>query len=358
MFSNNRKVSNRQITRIIIMDFFGVIGLLIPTELAKTAGKDGILSLVLGGVVACLFAIFLGNRLRQYTVEGKESIQINKNGPVFLITSVFYFIHFWIVAAFLTCLLTEVVQDMFLLDGSRYVIMLISLFVCSYGVKKGIESRGRICEVAIYFVMIPLLIMIVLAAKDVNLDYLAPMLTSGTKQIALGAYYVFAGFSSLSVLVLMGEFVKETKTVHKAIFKGIGIVTILNLLLYAIALGFFQEGAMKMQRWPGITLISVINTPGGFLQRYDAFLIAVFLISILIGLASCISYGGYLFQELKGTRNEFMGYIFTAGVFFLAIWFKEYNNAYQLFTFYLWNIGTPIMIVLPVLFWKRRGKNA
>lgn len=369
MFSNNRKVSNRQITRIIIMDFFGVIGLIIPTELARTAGKDGTVSLVLGGGVACLFALFLCAILKQNSLE---SSNVNEKGPLFYIGSVFYLVHFLIVAAFLACLLAEVVQDMFLLESSRNSIMLVSLLLCSYGVKKGIESRGRICEITFYFVVFPLVIMIALASKDVNFDYLAPMLTKGVNHIALGSYYVFAGFSSLSVLALMGNFIREPKTVGKALLKGIGSVTILNLCLYVIALGFFQEGAMQMQRWPGITLISVLNTPGGFLQRYDAFLVAVFLISILIGLSSCISYGGYLFQELRGKRNSLMGFLFTAGVFLLAFWLNDYTQAYRIFTFYLWYIGTPIMVILPVLFmitrvdrgtsnllfWKRRDKNA
>ncbi|RDU23450.1 GerAB/ArcD/ProY family transporter [Anaerosacchariphilus polymeriproducens] len=358
MFSNNRKVSNRQITRIIILDFFGVIGLLLPTELSRTAGKDGIIAFILGGSLAALFAVFLSYRMRVLKEAGEESSISSGNKAILIISSIFYLIHFFIIAVFLSCLLTEVVQDMFLLESSRTAIMVLTLLICSYGVKKGIESRGRICEISFYFVMLPLILMIVLAVKDVNMDYLAPLVTVGFNRTVLSVYYVFAGFSSISVLFLMGNFIKDTKTVQKAIIKGVVTVTILNLCLYAIALGFFQEAAMKTQRWPGITLISVLNTPGGFLQRYDAFLVAVFLISILIGLSSCISYGGYLFQKIIGNNSTGWGYLFSIAVFFAGLWIKEYSQLYRMFTFYLWYIGTPIMVVLPLLFWKRRAKNA
>lgn len=358
MFSNNRKVSNRQITRIIILDFFGVIGLLLPTELSKTAGKDGIIAFILGGCLAVLFAVFLSYRIRVLKEAQEESSNPSGKKVLLMISSIIYFVHFFIVAVFLSCLLTEVVQNMFLLESSRTAIMVLTLLICSYGVKKGIESRGRICEILIYFVMLPLILMIVLAAKDVNMDYLAPLVTVGFHRTILSVYYVFAGFSSLSVLFLMGNFIKDTKTVQKGIVKGVVIVTLLNLCLYTIALGFFQEAAMKTQRWPGITLVSVLNTPGGFLQRYDAFLVSVFLISILIGLTSCISYGGYLFQKIIGNNSAGWGFLFSLAVLFAGYFFKEYSQLYKMFTFYLWYIGTPIMVLLPVIFWKRRSKNA
>lgn len=358
MFSNNRKVSNRQLRRMIMLNFLGVAALLLPTELAKIAGKDGILSIIIGGLAAILFSAFLCNRLNQFPEGILETLKSKKGTPFLYITLPFYIVHFLIVAAFLVNLLAEVVQDMFLLDSSRKVIMLISLLFCTYGMKKGIESRGRICEIVIYIVVLPLLLMILLAGVDVNLNYLAPLATTGYGQVLLGAYYVFSIFSSISVLVLMGNSINNRTTIRREVMRGIEVVVVLTLCIYGIALGFFQEGAMKTQRWPGITLISVLNTPGGFLQRYDAFLIAAFLISVLIGLSSCIFYGGFLLQELVDRKNSLLRNLFTLGVFLAGLWFKDYNHGYNGFMFYIWYVGTPLMIILPILFRKRRKKNA
>lgn len=43
MFSENNQISGRQVFRLLTYDFLGMGTLLLPTMLADTAGRDGIL---------------------------------------------------------------------------------------------------------------------------------------------------------------------------------------------------------------------------------------------------------------------------------------------------------------------------
>ena len=45
MFSENGRISKRQIRRLLIYDLFGINTLLLPVLLAKYVGKDGIFSI-------------------------------------------------------------------------------------------------------------------------------------------------------------------------------------------------------------------------------------------------------------------------------------------------------------------------
>ena len=53
MFSNNQKISVRQLKRLLVMDWIGKISLLLPRFIVQSSGKDLILSLILGvGITA------------------------------------------------------------------------------------------------------------------------------------------------------------------------------------------------------------------------------------------------------------------------------------------------------------------
>ena len=55
MFSENQKISERQIFRLLTFDLLGLSTLLIPSVLAQTAGRDGVFAIVLGTLFGGLF---------------------------------------------------------------------------------------------------------------------------------------------------------------------------------------------------------------------------------------------------------------------------------------------------------------
>ena len=50
MFSNNNRISTRQVFRLFVFDFVGESTLILPSQLAAFAGNDGLASIVLGGI--------------------------------------------------------------------------------------------------------------------------------------------------------------------------------------------------------------------------------------------------------------------------------------------------------------------
>ena len=52
MFSNNNRISTRQVFRLFVFDFVGESTLILPSQLSAFAGNDGLASIVLGGIMA------------------------------------------------------------------------------------------------------------------------------------------------------------------------------------------------------------------------------------------------------------------------------------------------------------------
>lgn len=62
MFSENNRISGRQMYRLMTYDLLGIGTLLVPQMLAKTAGRDGILSIGIGMAAALAYGYCAGLR--------------------------------------------------------------------------------------------------------------------------------------------------------------------------------------------------------------------------------------------------------------------------------------------------------
>ena len=64
MFSENQKISERQMARLLIFDMCGISTLLLPGLLGKMLGTDGVFAILLGAVPVYLFT-FLPELLQE-----------------------------------------------------------------------------------------------------------------------------------------------------------------------------------------------------------------------------------------------------------------------------------------------------
>ena len=65
MFSNNNRISTRQVFRLFVFDFVGESTLILPSQLAAFAGNDGLASIVLGGIMGSLYLWYLAYVLKK-----------------------------------------------------------------------------------------------------------------------------------------------------------------------------------------------------------------------------------------------------------------------------------------------------
>ena len=59
MFSNNRRISLRQLKRMMVMELIGITGLVIPGITVGAAGRDGVLAMAVGLVFVTLYVLLL-----------------------------------------------------------------------------------------------------------------------------------------------------------------------------------------------------------------------------------------------------------------------------------------------------------
>lgn len=358
MFSKNEKISKRQIRRLLIYDLFGINTLLLPVLLAKNVGQDGVFCIFGAWVLILCYLAFL-EKLHQRMKCGYIDC-LKESGGVFFGT---VFLCLYFVYCILLCgyaLFTEasLIQKCLLREESFWLISFFLCLLAVYGIYQGMEGRARVYELLFWFLMVPLFLMLFLAIFHVNTDYWIPVFTTKPLNAAEGIYLVVIFSGVLFLLPFLAGYAKKKGQVVSAARQAAAFNFSINLVVFLILVGVFQVKALKEQRFPIVTLMSMVDLPGGFLKRQDAFMVAIWFFTLYAFLNTGLFYSELTFQHLFRAKGKFFPLLVAAVLSYgLAGWFYRVGGAEEWYFSFLWYVGTPVVILLPILVYLLEGRK-
>lgn len=370
MFASNNKISIRQVYRLFVFDLIGISTLVLPARLAYFSGGDGLFGIVLGGVIASAYLWYLGKIVTGMQTDLASYMQ--KCLPVWLEKLILAFLglHAVWVAGFGAYIFSDVMKRGLIPEESYNLILVLIILMAGYAVHGGVESRARIYEVLFWVLAIGLAIMFVIAAVDIQWDYIGPFLQSAPGDTVKGSILVFFCFMPLFAVVFFPAYVekgKEKKMVG-AVFAALWCAVLVLALMYFILLGSFGSGALQTMRYPAVTLMSNIHLRSSFLKRFDAFMLGIWFFTLFALINLFLFYGTDLLMKCfmgKGGRMQRKkkddaesapqqpGRVwFLAGaalLVFLAAELFYYGDCIGVFLNYVCYVGMPMLILLPGL---------
>lgn len=362
MYSNNRKISIRQIGRLLILDLFGAGSLLLPGLLAKTAGADGVFCIVAATIVAIGYLWILGKVLQQQQEEYCSWIRQTVGNIAGDIILIFYLFFFLLLAAFLLYQLTGLVRVWLLPGGSYGWIQFLILILAAYGTLRGIEGRARIYEILFWFLGAPLLLMLFLAARDVNVDYWTPVMYAVPEDFGKGVLLAFVFFLPAFFIPFQKYYCSKPQRLTGCARKSVIMAGLLNIVVFLILIGNFQVKTTAILERPVITLMSMVKLPGGFFARMDAFMTAIWFFSLFALMNTGIFYASHILKEMFHEKKTQYGLLAVMILTFSATqWFWEYPGAVKVYEKYvlyigLWGIlGIPLLV--GIIAWIRGNRD-
>ena len=145
---------------------------------------------------------------------------------------------------------------------------------------QGIEGRARVYEILFWFVFLPLILMLLLATKDVNTIYWTPVMVHSWGNFVKGTAAVVLLYGTMAFVLFLQPYLAENVRVGRTCRKSLCVTVIFNAAIYLITLGIFGSGMLPKMKYPAITLMSMIKLPGGFFERQDAFMVAIWFFTI------------------------------------------------------------------------------
>lgn len=358
MFSENNRISGRQAFRLLTYDLLGIGTLLMPSMLARTAGRDGIFCIVLGFLAALLYLRLLGVLAEDMAGSFAEYLEQKLGRFCGKLIEAGYLIYFVLLGSYTAYLFADIVLKDLLREESFYLVLIMILALAAYGLWGGIEGRARVYEILFWFLMIPLFLMLFSSLDEIQVDYWSPVFTADISGIFMGSYYAFLCFALVFLVLFLSGYVEKKRVLLAAARSSLLFVGIVHAVLYLVLLGIFGANALGEMEYPAVTLMSTVRISGGFLKRADAFIFAVWFFTLYALLNGCVFYGGRLLagmakilwkKEDATKRERYAALVVLVPVCVLACGFYLNDRWLEWYESSLWYIGTPFLVLVPVL---------
>lgn len=371
MFSNNNRISTRQVFRLFVFDFIGMSTLVLPAKLAGASGCDGVFAIVVGGLFASLYLWYLAWIMNR--MDSDLITYVRQSLPRWgaLVMLCFFAVYCILEASYGAYIFADVMKKGLVGGESYTLLLLLILAVAAYAIQSGIESRARVYESLFWVLFVPLFLLLWIAASDVNTVYLHSFFTTPVSEVAGGGLLVFEYLMLVFLVLFFPAYVRKDaqKKMVAAVYRALWVAVIVFIVFDLILLGSFGERAMAKMRYPALTLMSNIHLRGSFLKRLDAFLLAIWFFTLFALINVFLFYAKQLIAAIGG---EFTGHgnaerqgdglkiqkekkakVWSTIIAFLLVFVVAegfcYGSFAEWFESYMTYVAMPLLILLPLI---------
>ena len=365
MFSSNDKISSRQIKRLLIFDLFGAGSLLLPSQLAKSENGIGIWSILAGMTFAYAYLWLLHTCSSRTTSDYMEYLKTGWGNLPARLLYLCYAVLSLAVCAWAAKVLSGLVCDS-LLDAREFpTALLVILLLAFYGASAGMEARARVYELLFWVLVLPLVVMLLLCVRQVQVMQWFPLLGDADpiswSWFLDGTWQCFAAFLPLTFLLFLIPHVQDKKKAGRAAMGAVLYNGVALVIIYLILLGIFGSGALEKEQYPIITLMGMVKIPGDFIKRLDAVMVGVWFLTLYALIGTALDYGMVIARRAltkwdgsRGSKADRKG----KNIWYAVITVLVYAIAYGFYrmpqlqlaaakVFYL--VGVPFVVLIPVI---------
>lgn len=365
MFIHNGKISVRQVRFMLILQMFNISVLLLPRIAAYQAGVDGYLlplaalplTLIYSLVIVALTNRFKGDSL----VEFIPKIVPKAIGRLIVFA---FFLKIIITTGLELRMFGEMISEVMLPKTPLAVIMISLLFTAAYLVKSGIEAAGRTAELLVFFVFIPLAIVLGLIVVKTDYYEILPIFQSDAKSMIRGAYYISLTLSPIEFMLLMAGLMKDQQKTKKACIWAVIIITLIQIIVVMMTYTAIGMEETKRYIWPVLTLMQSIEFPGSFVENQEILMMTSWVLSVFMYVASGLFFSGFLIsRSFKFERENISVLPLVPVIYFVAMIPDSLINTYKYYIAFQRNFGIWFLFPIPCLLWliaklRKAGDNS
>lgn len=353
MFSENDKISIRQLQALLILDLFGTAVVTLPRQAAQIAGNDGWLAVLIGSAIMAIFTIVfttLGQKHTDKTVV--ELSQMLLTRPIGILVSLGLAIKIMIGAGLELRIFCEMIGQSMLFRTPIFITALAMLLISGYVSAIGYECRARTGEILFVFVFVPFLILMILAIFAADYSNLRPMFSHDTSAYLYGAWDTILSFQGLEFLLLAFPYLQQPKKAKKGMLQaGIAIaffMTLITLLTIAV----FGEYSVVNKLFPVLQMMDSLQMPGSFLDRQDIFMLWFWVASIFASVSAALFFVTVIFERIQKNKKiparKWMIFVMIV-VFVVAVLPQDVAQTYDYIKLLKQYGGVFYVLILPVV---------
>lgn len=290
MFSDNQRISRRQLERQLLLGLSGVFLMVLP-QIPGLYGWSGILGIVLGTLILWVLLFFLVR-----TTAVAKGLRERISPAAYKWFAFFYLTYLVLSGGFIVRMSAEMISRVLLPDYQPWVIGILFIVAAFVGTGSDLQRRGRLGEVSCVCIVGGLFLLIVLSALQIapsEISTIAPLTVRG---VAESAYHTFCAFSVIGILPFLMHQVERPQSSLKNLWRATGIAAVLAASVILVIQLLFGIDGVGEKQFPVTSLMAAVNVPGGFLDRFDAVWMVFLLFSLLYSGGTVFYYGRHLWD--------------------------------------------------------------
>ncbi|NPV90045.1 MAG: endospore germination permease [Firmicutes bacterium] len=280
------RISSVQLMLLLIM-LDGATGFFYaPSLVARTAGNSGWISLLVVasvfGLLVVLVSVALGRRFPdQAFPEYLPEVLGRSLGKLLAGSYALILLH---LLAVIISESTIFIHVAFFRETSPWVLDLMVVTVVAYGVYLGIEVIARQNELVFPIWLFSLLVLLLLAAKDIRLDNLRPVLENGYLAVLKGSLVPVCWREEVFLLLFLYPYLNQKCEAAKTGAASVILVGVITTLTFLIPLGVFGDIYVSHQVFPINNLARYIRV-ADIVERLELYLIVVWIAGVVVKLS-------------------------------------------------------------------------
>ncbi|UHA75732.1 GerAB/ArcD/ProY family transporter [Paenibacillus sp. 481] len=359
--TKHNKINTPQMSIILANNILGTAILSLPRNMSMSMDTpDGWISIFLTGLI-CIgigyLMVYISNKFPGLTVFEYSQLLIGKwLGRILVGFMIVFFIG---MASYEVRVLAEVV-DLFLLEQTpKSVIIIVMMMAAVYIVFGELGAIARLFGILLPITVLVLFGCLLLSLKTFDIEHLRPALSHGIIPIVAGFDPAFTSFIGIEALLILPAFLTNPSRAPRAVWYGIGVPTAIYFFTYLAVIGGLGVEVTKTVLWPTISLIRSFEYTGLLFERFDSFLMAVWIMQIY---TAYVMYHYFIVRALKVYIAKPLGGVFLIMpiIYLLAMIPRSVFSLFKLLRYIEW-MFYGIVIVVPLLlifmYWIRGKAN-
>jgi spore germination protein (amino acid permease) len=249
--------------------------LTLPARLAKDAGTDGWISIMIGWALTTVVSLCIVHLMAKH--PGDTMLELLTRymgkwvGKAVMVIWILYALLSGTTILFVSLLIT---QTWILPNASNYLLVILFMIPTYMIIRGGVQVVAGYAEI-IFFMTLLLPILLLLPLKDSHWVYLLPILKKGWMPIFYAVKTTILAFLGFEMAFLFYPYLQN----KKAAAKGIVIANTITLVVYLqITLGcfaYFSPDEITRFIWPTLALVKPIHFP--FLERMEIVYVSLYI---------------------------------------------------------------------------------
>ncbi|NDI33191.1 GerAB/ArcD/ProY family transporter [Chengkuizengella sediminis] len=298
------KISNRQLTILIVQFIIGSKILFVPASLAADSEQDvwisGLIAIVVGVLVAWFYAHLALQFKNQGILQYSEAVLGKWLGKLVTIVLCLYFL---IIAAFLVRDIADFMTIQIIPGTPILAIMIVFMIVTIIGVRLGLEVLSRAAEIFNPWVILLLLLLLVSVSTQIEWKNILPVFDHQMKHI-MKSSLTFITFPYLEMIIFLQilPYVNKPSLVKRSMIVGTilgGGMLVVVTLFCVLILGV---DSTTRHIYPTYALAKKI-TIGEFISRIEVIVAGVWFLTIFIKLSLCLYFIAASIMQLFALKN-------------------------------------------------------